>query len=57
MNENDPLAAVQTYIDAFNDGDAQAMSTMFADPGSILDGMAPHLWLGSTALAWSKGTQ
>lgn len=49
MTANDPMAAVRTFIDAFNDGDAQAMSSAFADPGSILDGMAPHLWLGSTA--------
>ena len=45
----DPLAAVQQYIDAFNKGDQEAMSAAFAVPGSILDGMAPHLWLGPTA--------
>lgn len=44
-----PLAAVQQYIDAFNKGDSEAMSAFFAVPGSILDGMAPHLWLGPTA--------
>ncbi len=43
------MAAVQNYIDAFNAGDAQAMSAAFADSGSILDGMAPHLWVGRTA--------
>jgi hypothetical protein len=44
-----PLAAVQQYIDAFNKGDQAAMSAAFAVSGSILDGMAPHLWLGPTA--------
>ena len=44
-----PLAAVQQYIDAFNKGDREGMSAAFAVPGSILDGMAPHLWLGPTA--------
>jgi ketosteroid isomerase-like protein len=49
MTAKEPMAAVRAYIDAFNNGDAQAMSSMFSDPGSILDGMAPHLWLGPTA--------
>ncbi|MGW0160892.1 YybH family protein [Mycobacterium sp. NPDC003323] len=49
MNE-DPLAAVRTYLDAFNAGDAEAMSAVFAPTGSILDGMAPHLWTGPTAV-------
>ena len=44
-----PLAVVQQYIDAFNKGDRERMSAAFAVPGSILDGMAPHLWLGPTA--------
>ena len=46
---NDPMAAVRTYIDAFNKGDAAAMAATFAVPGSILDGMAPHVWQGPTA--------
>ncbi len=46
-----PLEVVQTYLDAFNAGDAAAMSAAFAADGSILDGMAPHLWLGPTAAA------
>ena len=46
-----PLAAVQTYLDAFNAGDPSAMSAAFASDGSILDGMAPHLWLGPKAAA------
>ena len=46
-----PLDAVQAYLDAFNAGDAAAMSAAFAADGSILDGMAPHLWLGPTAAA------
>ncbi len=44
-----PLAAVTQYIDAFNNGDAEAMAATFDVPGSILDGMAPHLWQGPTA--------
>jgi hypothetical protein len=46
-----PLGAVQAYLDAFNAGDPAAMSAAFAADGSILDGMAPHLWLGPTAAA------
>lgn len=44
-----PLEAVRAYLAAFNDGDSAAMSAAFAFDGSILDGMAPHLWLGPTA--------
>lgn len=47
----DPLTAVHTYIDAFNAGDVDAMTAAFAPDGSILDGMAPHLWVGPTAAA------
>ena len=49
MNTKDPLAAVHQYIDAFNKGDAKGMAATFAVPGSILDGMAPHVWQGPTA--------
>jgi ketosteroid isomerase-like protein len=49
MTSDDPMATVTSYIGAFNAGDVQAMSSAFADPASILDGMAPHLWLGPTA--------
>ena len=45
----DPLATIQQYIDAFNKGDQEAMLAAFSVPGSILDGMAPHLWVGPTA--------
>jgi ketosteroid isomerase-like protein len=45
----DPLAVVRQYIDAFNKGDGEAMASTFAVPGSILDGMAPHVWQGPTA--------
>lgn len=44
-----PLAAVHQYIDGFNRGGAKAMAETFAAPGSILDGMAPHVWQGPTA--------
>jgi hypothetical protein len=48
MSANDPMATVERYIDAFNKGDAEAMAATFAVPGAILDGMAPHVWLGPT---------
>jgi len=43
------VAAVGRYIAAFNKGDPDAMGACFAVPGTILDGMAPHLWHGPTA--------
>ena len=43
------MAAVRHYIDAFNRGDREGMAAAFAVPGSILDGMAPHVWHGPTA--------
>jgi ketosteroid isomerase-like protein len=46
---DEPVAAIRRYIDAFNKGDVDAMAACFAVPGSILDGMAPHLWHGPTA--------
>lgn len=49
MATTDPLAAVHEYTDAFNKGDAEAMAATFAVSGSILDGMAPHVWQGPTA--------
>ena len=45
----DPVSAVQKYIDAFNNGDANAMGAMCAKPMSILDGTPPHVWHGPTA--------
>jgi len=49
MATNNPLAAIHQYVDAFNKGDREAMAATFAVPGSILDGMAPHVWNGPTA--------
>ena len=49
MNTTEPMAAIRNYINAFNKGDGDGMAAMFAVPGSILDGMAPHLWLGPTS--------
>lgn len=46
---NDPLAAVQRYVDAFNAGDPEAMGAACADPMQILDGMSPHVWQGPMA--------
>ena len=45
----DPVTAVRQYIDAFNKGDVEAMAAHFAVPGSILDGLAPHVWHGPAA--------
>jgi ketosteroid isomerase-like protein len=44
-----PMVAVRQYIEAFNKGNAEGMASMFAVPGMILDGMAPHVWYGPTA--------
>ena len=49
MATTDPMAAVRQYIEAFNKADTAGMAAMFAVPGSILDGMAPHVWHGPTA--------
>jgi ketosteroid isomerase-like protein len=54
----DPVASVREYIDAFNRGDAKGMAACFATFGSILDGMAPHLWSGPTAAEdWYRDVQ
>src|SRR6476469_340422 len=45
----DPLSTIHRYIDAFNEGDVKGMAAAFAVPGSILDGMPPHVWSGPTA--------
>ncbi len=45
----DPVTAVRHYIDAFNKGDVREMAVCFAVPGSILDGLAPHVWSGHAA--------
>lgn len=49
MSTEDPMGAVHQYIDGFNKGDTKMMAATFAVPGSILDGMAPHVWQGPTA--------
>ena len=49
MTTTDPMTTVRQYIDGFNSGDSKAMAAAFAVPGSILDGMAPHVWHGPTA--------
>jgi len=45
----DALSTIHRYIDAFNKGDVKDMAAAFAIPGSILDGMPPHVWHGATA--------
>ncbi|KUI19617.1 hypothetical protein AU193_13150 [Mycobacterium sp. GA-1285] len=49
MSTADPLAAVHRYIAAFNNGDVAEMASAFDSAGTILDGMAPHVWQGATA--------
>jgi len=49
VDPTDPISTVRRYIDAFNKGDRNGMAAAFAVPGSILDGMAPHVWYGPTA--------
>ncbi|BBZ62817.1 YybH family protein [Mycolicibacterium monacense] len=49
MGTSDPLVTVTRYIEAFNRGDAAVMASMFDTEGVILDGMAPHVWLGPSA--------
>ena len=52
----DALSTVNCYIDAFNKGDVKNMAAVFADSGSILDGMSPHVWHGTTAAEdWYRG--
>ncbi|OBI98525.1 YybH family protein [Mycobacterium asiaticum] len=48
-SSDDPMAAVRAFADAFNAGDAKAMSAVCADPMHILDGMSPHVFQGPTA--------
>ena len=54
-DDTGPIEAVRQYIAAFNKGDPQAMGALFDASGSILDGMAPHVWEGPTAcLDWYR---
>jgi hypothetical protein len=47
--ETGPMDTIQRYADAFNKHDRDAMVACFAATGTILDGMAPHLWSGPSA--------
>jgi ketosteroid isomerase-like protein len=49
-NLSDPMAAVRAHAEAFNQGDPKALAATCADPLQILDGMAPHVWQGPTAI-------
>jgi len=44
-----PIEAVQQFVEAFNKGDVNAMAATCDKPMSILDGMWPHVWYGTTA--------
>ena len=45
----EPMDAVRRYVDGFNRWEVKTMASIFAVPGMILDGMAPHVWHGTTA--------
>lgn len=45
----DPMAAVRQFVEAFNKGDVKTMASICHKPMSILDGMWPHVWYGTTA--------
>jgi hypothetical protein len=52
---DDPMATVRQYIDAFNRGDLEAMGMAFTVPGSIIDGLPPHVWHGpAVTLDWYR---
>lgn len=55
MDTKTPLATVQHYVNAFNEGNATKMAACFAPVGQILDGLSPHVWQGPTAaLDWYR---
>ena len=55
---NDPMSTVRSYIEAFNRADVKGLAENFAVPGSILDGMPPHVWQGRTATQdWFRDAQ
>jgi len=57
-DSNDPMAAVRQHIEAFNKGDSKALAATCANPMQILDGMAPHVWQGPTAIEdWYRDAQ
>lgn len=49
QSASDPTAAVRQFVQAFNKGDTKAMAATCDKPMSILDGMWPHVWYGTTA--------
>jgi len=49
VTTKEPMDAVRQYVDAFNRGDVKTMASTFTLRGMILDGMAPHVWHGTTA--------
>jgi hypothetical protein len=48
-DEDDSVATVQWYIEVLRQGRPQHDAAAFAIQSSILDGMAPHLWVVPTA--------
>ena len=49
LDTTEPMAAARHYIESFNKGDGKAMATMCVIPMSILEGLTPHIWQGTTA--------
>jgi hypothetical protein len=56
LANTEPMAVVRQYVDAINKGDADAIAATCADPTSVLDGMAPHISLGSIVAEIGIGT-
>lgn len=45
----DAISVVQGFVEAFNRADLGGMVAYCSVPMSILDGLSPHVWQGSTA--------
>lgn len=54
----DAIGTVHKWVDAFNKGDAAALTSVCADSGVVLDALPPFVWQGSGACAtWFKAFQ
>ena len=56
LANTEPMTVVRQYVDAFNKGDADAMAANCAEPTSVLDGLAPHVWRGRQLAGNGTGT-
>jgi ketosteroid isomerase-like protein len=54
--EAGPLAAVEQFVEAFNNDDVERMQAACTDETTIVDDVAPHLWSGLGATTtWYRG--